>query len=874
MWRWRLRAHTDEEFRQEIEAHIALETDRLIADGRSPAEARAAARRAFGNTTTVAERYYESRRPVWLLDLGRDVRHGLRLFARTPGFTAVAVLTLALGIGANTAIFSLINSVMLRPLPVRDPGRLAIVGGIGRGFPAWEQLQQQADHFESVAAWGASQFDLSSGGETRWVDGLWASGSFFDTLGVPATRGRTLIEADDRRGAPPVTVISYAFWQRQFGGAPDVIGRSLSINRLPFTIVGVTPPAFFGPVVGRTFDVVVPLSDFGLIMPEAWLDTSFGFLTMIARLKPGQTLSGGATSLPITLAPAATEQSYFRGQYARPLFTLMMVVGLVLLVACATIANLLLARATARRQEMSVRLAIGGSRSRLVRQLLTECLVLALCGAAGGLAIASWGSRLLVTQLSAESALTTGRVAYGSARLFLDLSTDWYVLAFTTMVSLATAVLFGIVPALRASAITPVEVLKESSATSDRGGTRAASGFVIAQLALSLVLVVAASLLVRTFASLANLHLGFEPDRVLIVDVDAGRTEVEADARLALYARALDAVRRLPDVSNAAISNATPATRGGLFSPVAFDGSALRLRESSARHAINAVLMVVSPGLFETFGTPLVAGRDFTPGDRRDAPPVVMVNQTFARSMPGGIAPLGASIVVPGPQASARMQIVGVVTDTAAWPLRDPVPPAVFFPLDQADEALLAISFEEQGLSLSVRAAHGSPRLLTRSIASAIGDVDSRLALTFRSPADEIAASLTQERLIALLSGFFGVLAVGLAALGLYGVTAYAVARRRTEIGIRIAVGAGYLDVIRLVLGHSLRVTTIGIILGLGGAAAVTRYLEGMLFGLTPLDPGTFAGVSLLFVLVAMLAAFIPARRATKVDPVVTLRAD
>jgi predicted permease len=859
---WRRQSRGDEDFRQEIEAHIALEADRLIAEGLSPAAAHDAARRAFGNRTAATERYYESQRHVWLIDLGRDVRYGLRLFARNPGFTAVAVLTLALGIGANTAIFSLINSVMLRPLPVRDPARLAIIGGLGRGFPAWEEIRQRADLFESVAAWGASQFDLSSGGETRWVDGLWASGSFFPTLGVPAWLGRTLGDEDDRPDAPAVTVISHAFWRRQFAGAPDVIGRTLSLNRTSFTIVGVAPPEFFGPVVGRTFDVIVPLSTFGRIMPEAWLETGFGFLTMIARLKPGQSLASAPS--PMTLAPASTEQSYFRGQYARPLFTLMIVVGIVLLVACATIANLLLARATARRQEMSVRLAIGGSRWRLVRQLLTESLVLALSGAIGGIVIASWGSRLLVRQLSAESVLTTGRVAYGSARLFLDLSTDWNVLVFTTMVSLATALLFGIAPALRASGIAPIDVLKESGTASDHSGAKAASGFVIAQLALSLVLVVAASLLVRTFTALANLRLGFEPDRVLIVDVDAGRKEIDASARLALYKQALDAVRAVPGVADAGISNATPATRGGLFAPIAINGSA----------GVNSVLMVVSPGFFNTFGTPVIAGRDFDRTDRRANPPVVIVNQSFARSLPKNTTAVGSSVLVPVARIPSRMDIVGVVADTAAWPLRDPIPPAVFLPLEQADDMLLEISLEEQGLSLSVRADRGSPKLLTRPIAAAIGDVDPRLALTFRSPADEIAASLTQERVIALLSGFFGVLAVGLAALGLYGVTAYAVARRRMEIGIRMAVGAGYGDVIRLVLGHSLIVTMIGITLGLAGAAAVTRYLEGMLFGLTPLDPGTFVGVSLLFVFVAALAAFLPARRATQVDPVVTLRAE
>jgi putative ABC transport system permease protein len=858
------RSRGEDDFQREIEAHIALETDRLIADGLPRAAARDTARRAFGNVAAASERYYESRRPMWLIDVGRDIRYGIRLLARHPGLTLVAVLTLALGIGANTAIFSLINSVMLRPLPVRDPGCLVVVGGIGRGFPAWEWLQREAGRFEGVAAWGPSQFDLSSGGETHWVDGLWASGSFFDTLGVPAVLGRTLINADDRRGAQPVTVISYAFWQREFGGSADVVGRSLPINRTDFTIVGVTPPGFFGPVVGRTFDVVVPLSAFGLIMPEAWLDTNFGFLTMMARLRPDQTPGEATAGLaPMTLVPAATEQSYFRGQYARPLYTLMAVVGLVLLVACATIANLLLARATARRQEMSVRLAIGGSRWRLVRQLLTECVVLSACGAVGGVIIAALGSRFLVTQLSAESVLTTGRVAYGSARLFLDVSTDWHVLAFTTMVALGTALMFGVAPALRASGIAPIDVLKESGPTFD-SGAKASSGFVIAQLALSLVLVVAASLLIRTFSSLANLQLGFEPDRVLIVDVDAGRSPIEADARLALYKRALDVVRAVPGVSAAAISNATPATRGGLFAPVTLAGV----------QAINAVLMVVSPGLFRTFGTPLLAGRDFTSADRRNAPPVVLVNQSFARSLPRGVSAVGSNIALPTRERKARMQIVGVVADTAAWPLRDPIPPAVFFPLEQADDMLLELSLEEQGLSVSVRADQGRPQRLTRAIGTALGEVDPGLALTFRSPADEIAASLTQERVVAVLSGLFGVLAVGLAALGLYGVTAYAVARRRTEIGIRIAVGAGSLDVIRLVLGQSVAVTLVGITLGLAGAAAVTRYLEGLLFGLTPLDPGTFAGVSLLFVVVAMLAAFIPARRATRVDPVVTLRAE
>ena len=516
----------------------------------------------------------------------QDLRLAIRSLRATPVVSTVAALSLALGIGANTAIFSLVNSLLLRALPVHEPAQLALItDDQGKGIqswtnPIWEQIRDSRDLFDGAFAWSTSRFNLSSGGETQFVDGIWASGRTFETLGVPAMLGRTFSEADDIRGGGPdgpVAVISYAFWQRRFGGAADAIGKRLDLDKVPFTIIGVTGPDFFGPDVGRTYDVAVPIGIEPIFRgKESSLDQrSTWWLTVMARLKPGQSIEAGTAAIrgraaqireatvpdwgadtkdylkeQFTLVPAGTGNSPLRLRYERPLWTILVVVGLVLLIACANIANLLLARATARRHEWSVRLALGASRWRLVRLLLAESLLLSGSGAALGLLVARWGSRLLVHQLSTQT-----------NTVFLDLSLDWRVLAFTSGVTVLTALLFGTAPAFRAAEAAPMEAIKEHGrGTSSESKVSLASGLVIAQVALSVVLVVAAGLFVRTFSSLAHLHLGFDRDRVLLVSINAQRTEIPATGRLETFERIRESVAAVPGVASAAVSLVTPVS--------------------------------------------------------------------------------------------------------------------------------------------------------------------------------------------------------------------------------------------------------------------------------------------------------------------------
>jgi predicted permease len=713
----------------------------------------------------------------------------LRALRAAPIVSGVAILSLTLSIGANTAIFSLIDSLWMRMLPVKAPDRLVLVtSGTAAGiqswsYPVWEQIRDQPQLFDSTTAWFATRFDLASGGETQFVNGLEASGSFFDVLGVRAIIGRTFSNADDRRGGGPdgpVAIISYSFWQRRFGGSEDAIGRALSLDHVSFTIVGVTPPDFVGPDVGRAFDVAVPLGAEPLLRrSDTLLDRLDSYwLTVMARLKPEQTLENATAGLrgvqpeirhatlprdwpkpfldrylqdAFTLVPAATGRSQLRVRYARPLWTLMIVVVLVLLIACANIANLLLARAAVRRHELSLRRALGASRWRLIRQLLTESALLAGLGAAGGLLIASWAGRLLVRQLSTDT-----------NPVFLDLSLDARVLAFTVGVTVVTALLGGTAPAFRASCAAPINALKEQSrGTVGEPHVGLANGLVVVQVALSVVLIVAAGLFVRTFTALVTRPLGFQPARVLLVRVDAQHTTVDSvdpTQRLQLYARVRDAVRPLPDVAEAAISLVTPVS-GVRINPPINVSDALSLPD----HERAAFINFITPGWFTTFGTPMLAGRDVQDGDRKGSVPVVVVNQALARKFLSGANPLGHTVAtVAGPTARS-MEVVGLAADAVYASIREPALPTVYVPLAQfAGPPFLLTS-----VSLSVRSKGGSPVRLTQSVAAAIRAVNPELALTFRPMADQVDASLTQERLMATLSGFFGAIALMLAALGL-----------------------------------------------------------------------------------------------------------
>ena len=821
---------------------------------------------------------------IWARSLdgvSHDVRLALRMVSRSPGLTATIALTLALGIGANAAIFGVINSLLLRPLPVADPHRLVTISSdaaIARGqagvpwsLAMWAELQPHVSLFDGAFAWTPARFDLAERGERQPVAGLFASGGYFTTLGVATVRGRTLTAADDRPGGGAdgaVAIISYRLWQRRFAGADSVIGAPLVVDGATVTIVGVTVPEFRGLDVGSPFDVALPLETEPLIRRSRSGLRTLRLLVML-RLKPGQSVEAGTATLrglqlpsppppnsePFTLAPAATGASLpvrgpygLRQFYARPLLTILMVALLVLLIACVNIANLLLARATARRYELGVRLALGASRGRLARQLLIESLIFAVLGAIGGLVIAQWSSQALVAQLSTPV-----------HQIALDLSFDWRVWAFTAAVAFVTASIFGTVSAFRSTRIAPLDVLKmraqadSSSGAGMRSLATMSSSLIILQVALSLALVIAATLLVGSFARLSSVPLGFDPDRVLVVKVDSERVRTDAFGLMRLFDRVLDAVRVVPGVEHAG---------GSIWTPV--DGG-MRMGDSQSRIAFN----FVTPGWFAAYGTSLRAGRDFTVRDTAGSSPVVIVNDAFVRAFMPGAFPLGETIPHPRSRNGEVLRtVVGVVDDAVFESQREGIQPIVYLPVAQSGGGPAGPT----AISIGVRPAVGAPMQLARSVGDAVRAVDPDLSFSFGLLEDHVQASVRQERVVAMLSGFFGALALVIAALGLYGVTWYTVNRRVTEIGIRRALGAQRAHVLGLVLGQSLTLTGVGIGIGLAVAAAMTRSLRGLLFGLTPLDPAIFIGVAALFAIVATLAALFPAHRATRVDPLVALR--
>jgi predicted permease len=879
--RRRLESQLEAELRDHLERHTAEY-------GLAEAEARRRARLELGGFEQVKEACRDARGTRWLEDFGYDLQYGLRVLRKSPAFTLIAVLSLALGIGANTAIFTLVDSLILRSLPVREPQHLVRLKHGSWTNPIWEEIRaRQHELLDGAAAFSDDRFDLASGGEAELVDGYWASGGFFDVVGVPAILGRTFTREDDvRDGGPdgPVAVISHAFWQRRFGGELSVIGRSLPLSGVSFTIVGVTPPGFFGPSVGRSFDVAVPIGMVERVLDMGRLEgRSNWWLHVLGRLKPGQTAKEATQALrsvqpqireatlptswhpqdlekylreqPLTLIPVANGFSEVRGEYERPLLTVMGVVVLVLLIACANLASLLLARANARRQELSARLALGASRSRLARQLLTESLLLAVPGALLGLAFAQWGSRLLVSQISSWQGLVT-----------LDVSLHWRVLLFTVCVTLATALLFGVAPVLRLGRLSPHEAIKQQGRTTAGEGPGALGGpLVVAQVALSLVLVFAAGLFMRTFAGLTGKDLGLERDAILLVSLDTQRSAAKPGERPWLFDRVREAAAAVPGVARAAVSVVAPVSGMGWNDGFAIEGSGVQLSDKDRLAWANAV----TPEFFATYGTPLLAGRDFDQRDRRGAPLVAIVNQAFARRFGGSENVLGRVLVREGRPgaASPPFEIVGLAGDAVYRTPRDPMEPTVYLALAQ-----LAPDETWPFATLSVRSAAGSPTLLAKEVGAAVSRTDPNLSLTLRLFSDQIGAAMMRERIVALLSTFFGGLALFLAGIGLYGVTSYAVTRRRTEIGVRMALGAEALGVVRLVLGKTLRLVALGLLVGTAASLWASRFVGSLLFGLEPGDLPTLAAAAASLLGIALLAAGLPARRAARIDPAQVLR--
>ena len=816
--------------------------------------------------------------------LTTELRDAWRSLRATPIVTAVAVLSLALGIGANTALFSILNGLVLKSLPVREPGALALLTDGDWTNPIWEEIRTRTpDLADGAFAWSAERFDLAERGETEPVDGAWVSGRMFEVLGVAAVRGRTITEADDVRGGGadgPVAVIGYNLWQRRYGGAEDVIGRRITVERVPFTIVGVLPEGFFGPEVGRALEVAIPIGAEPLVRgKDSFLDgRSTWWLNIMLRLKPGDTLEQAtgrlralqpqirAATIPtnwpaaeqgrylkdaFTLAEASSGSSWLRQRYVQPLTVILAVVGLVLLIACANIASLLLARAVARRHELSVRLALGASRWRLARQLIAESMLMAVGGAVLGLAFARWASQLLVSQLTALSGQVT-----------IDLSLDWRVLGFTTAVTGATVLLFGLAPAFGVSVVSPQEALKEQGrgVAGDRRMTLR-HALVVMQVALSLTLVVGAILFARTFTALVNREAGFDRDPVLIVSVNAARTNLPPEQRAEFYERLRQAAAAVPGVASASASFTSPVAAAGWNMGVAAPPEST-LTPRQRMTWVNAV----SPDWFSTFGMRLVAGRDIGPHDATGGPKVALVNRTFAGRFlkPGN--PVGQEFHPGGPfTTEGTYQVVGLVEDAIYRSIRAEMMPVIYIPLTQWDRP-------SPNITIAVRSAAAPPLTLARSVSAALTSQDGRVAVSSHSLTAQVGAALVQERLLATVSVFFGGLALLLAGLGLYGVTSYAVTSRRTEIGIRMALGADQSGVVRLVLRRVAWLVLIGVAVGAGLSLWATRFVATLLYGLQPRDPSTLVAAAGLLVVIGVLAGWAPARRAARTDPTIVLR--
>ena len=876
------------DLREEIEAHRALRQGAFERDGLAPADAARASRRALGDVALAVE----DARDVWAIravdSLGQDMRAALRGLRKSPGFALVAIGTLALGIGANTALFSIFSSLILRPLPVRDPGSLALLTNGSWSYPIWTEIRaREAGLFESFA-WSPQRFDLSASGQSDLVDGSYVSGRFFDVLGVTATRGRMITPADDGGGAPdgPVAVISHRLWRQRFAGAGDVVGRQLTVQRMPFTIVGVMPPGFFGPDVGRMADVMLPFSAEPLIEggESRLASRSSAWLQIMVRLKPGRRVEQvnaalraaqpqiveGATwrraSEPLTLAPAATGRSLLRMRFETPLFAMVVAVGLVLLVACANIASLLLARAMARRRELSMRLALGSSRWRIARLLLIESLIVAVTGAAFGLVFASWSSALLVQQLSTWQDTVS-----------LDLALDWRVLAFAAALTCLSAMAAGVAPVLGVENVRAGEALKDAGrgiAADRRFGVR--STLVIAQIALSLVLVVGAGMFLRTLTSLNQLPLGFVPEPLLVAELNLQASGGSPEERRERVERLRDAAAAVVGVRSASVSAEALLTGGGWSSDLVVVGDG---PISPSRPGAGPWLNATTPGWFETMGIPLRSGRDFEDGDRLGGRPVAIVNEAFVRQYLPGRQPLGQRVGLgfdplgfdqeSGEGQRARLEIIGVVGDAVYTSPRDGMLATMYVPVAQRNP-----SEYWETMLLTINAAPGRRAAVERDVAAAFTKADPNVTFTFGTFDQLVEATVTQERLIALLSAFFGGLALLLAAVGLYGVVAHAVGARQTEIGLRMALGAASPSIVRLVFRRVGVLIGAGLAVGVAGSLWAAEFVESLLFQLEARDPTTFAGAAAVLVAVGLLAAWMPVRRAARLDPATVLRGE
>ena len=860
---------------------IQFHRDRLIEDSMAAGLTRAEAERRalldFGGVAQIEEAVRDVH-GRWLEDLAKDLRYAFRTLRRNPGFSLVAVLLLALAIGANGAIFSLINAVTLRTLPVKEPGRLVQIARllsdgqpVGVSHPMFEYFRDHARSLTGASAHWSTDLAIAIDGDEEFVTADLVTGAYFVALGLDPIAGRLLTPADDDpASAASAAVIGERYWERRFGRSPAAIGKVVSIRDRAFTIVGVTPASFQSLQPGRVADITIPRAGLieGLVSEKTRLDPTAYWLSLIARLKPGVTVAQAdaeaqvlwrAFLRPVAAAAPETERAEILGARAgvlqaadgvnslrydhrRSLLILMGIVTLVLLLVCVNLSGLLLARAAARQREVSVRLAIGAGRGRLVRQFLTESLLLAAMGGALGLAVATWFSARLLTL-----------VANGGA-LALGVAPDWRVLAFTAAVSLVACLVSGLAPAAQAVRVRANPALKEVRA---HGARHLGYALVVAQLAISMVLIVGAALFVGTLVRLHAVDRGFESNGVLIVTLRSGRPY--ADARSEAVKQALiERLRAVPGIAAASAARVLPVSGNLWTKEIRVEGHVFRSGEADS-----AGFNVIGSAYFATLGTPVVSGREFDDRDREQSPRVAIVNERFARDFFGAGPALGRRVTAAG----ATWQIAGVVRDAKYRSLRDPVMKTMYVPWTQrpgdqpTDYAFLA------------RAAAGDPRRFAPVVERLVRDVDPALHVRATdSYATLVDRSLVTERILATLGGAFGLLALIVAGLGVFGVLAFGVARRTSELGVRMALGATPWAMTRLVLRQVAWIVLPGIAIGTGGALLVTGLARSILFGLTPTEPRLFLVAALVLAMAAALAGWIPARRAARVDPLTALR--
>ncbi|HSE98825.1 MAG TPA: ABC transporter permease [Blastocatellia bacterium] len=797
----------------------------------------------------------------------QDLRYGARMLMRKPGFTLAAVLTLALGIGANTAVFSVVNAVLLRPLPYPDAERLVSVGqqfrsglaGVGEPkFLFWREHSQSFEALACYSSYGGAHGNLAGGNEAEFARGLRVSQDFFRVLGVYPSLGRAFTIEEDTPGAERVAILSDELWRRRFGEDPGVVGRTVTLNDRPVMVVGIMPPQFRS---GFGADLFVPMQ----ARPNAHYDPN---ATVVGRLKPGVTLEQAQAELKVIAEEfrAAFPQQMMEGESigAQPyqeLFTrdigqylwiLLGAVSFLLLIACANVANLQLTRATSRRREIAVRMALGAGGARVARQLLTEGLLLALAGGAAGLLLAVWGTELLIA-LSPQGLLPS----------IAEIVVDWRVLAFTFAAAIVTGLLFGLAPVWQARKVDVNTALKENAGKGviARGWLRGA--LVVAEVALSLVLLVGAGLMVRTFANLTSVEPGFDPSNVLTFQVALnGERYDTTDEAAAFYHAALERIGSLPGVEAAAVTNKLPLD-WQFNMPVMFPEQPDQFNSVQVR--------MISPDYFRVMKIAVLQGHAFTDSDNAASSPAAIVNEAFVKRYFDGQDPFTRRLSVGRGTNDPLRQVVGVVGDVKQMGLDRPAPAMVYVPIAQMPDRLMTIVRTFTSAHFAVRTA--AERDLISDIRREIASLDATLGLSEVYWMEEIAArSIASQRFYMLFFGLFGALGMLMAAVGIYGVMSYTVEQRTNEIGLRIALGAQTLDVIRLILRQGLTLTLLGAALGLAGAYGLTRLMESFLFGVSATDPLTFAVIVLLLITAGLLACFIPARRATKVDPMVALR--